>query len=445
MGQDLLLDLARIDVGAAGNVHVRGAAGDVDEALRVHVAEVAGAEPAIAERLRVGLRVVAVAGEDRRADDADLAGLAGADRARPPRPGSRPRMPVRSKPQEPIRVGPIVGRVLGGRQDGDVAGDLAQAEILHEDRTELLQRLLLVGAVHRRPGIDDVAQRGMVETVDRRVLDQQLQDGRHGEQRSSPAISRPAARRRRTSKRSVGSSTVFTPRATCASWWMPAPCDSGATTSEASSLGRAGHQVAQVIGDDEAPSGHASAPPPSGRPVVPEVKKNQHGSSRSTTAIGTVRPALRGDDGIVVLAEFGVADGDEEATLGACSRTACACPGKARRRSCRRRRWPSPDRRPRRATGGSWSGPRPRRCESRRTWIRTSGCCWPTGPAPGRPSERRIPSSSACAKASTRACIAAQVHVSSRQTKPISSGCRRADCARKFARFIARVVTGLIG
>ena len=36
------------------------------------------------------------------------------------------------------------------------------------------------------------------------------------------------------SNRSDGSRMVGTPRATCTSWCTPAPCDSGATTSEAS-------------------------------------------------------------------------------------------------------------------------------------------------------------------------------------------------------------------
>ena len=40
MGQDLFLDLARIDVGAAGDIQVRGAPGDEEEALIVEMAEV---------------------------------------------------------------------------------------------------------------------------------------------------------------------------------------------------------------------------------------------------------------------------------------------------------------------------------------------------------------------------------------------------------------------
>src|SRR5438445_599994 len=75
MGENLLLDLARIDVGAARDVHVRGAAGDVDKSLFVHMAEIAGAKPAVAKRLRVGLGVVVIAGEHGGTDHADLTGL----------------------------------------------------------------------------------------------------------------------------------------------------------------------------------------------------------------------------------------------------------------------------------------------------------------------------------------------------------------------------------
>ena len=90
VGQDLLLDLARVHVRAAGDVHVGGAAGDVEEALLIHVPEIAGAEPAIPERFRVGVGIVVVPGEHRRAADADLPRLARAPARARHRPGSRP-------------------------------------------------------------------------------------------------------------------------------------------------------------------------------------------------------------------------------------------------------------------------------------------------------------------------------------------------------------------
>lgn len=82
--------------------------------------------------------------------------------------------------------GCVVERMMRWRQDGDVAGDLAQAEILDQHRAQRVQRADLVGAVHRRPGIDDVAQAGMVMAHDRRVLDQQLEDGEDGEHVADP-------------------------------------------------------------------------------------------------------------------------------------------------------------------------------------------------------------------------------------------------------------------
>src|SRR5205823_8817 len=75
MGENLLLDLAGIDVGAARDVHVGGAAGDVDKPLLVHMAEIAGTKPAVTKRLRVGLGVVVIAGKHGGTDHTDLAGL----------------------------------------------------------------------------------------------------------------------------------------------------------------------------------------------------------------------------------------------------------------------------------------------------------------------------------------------------------------------------------
>ena len=69
---------------------------------------------------------------------------------------------------------------------------------------------------------------------------------------------------------------------------MPAPWDSGATTSEASSSVVPGIEVAQVVGDDERHlpmRQHRRLGPP----VVPEVKKNQQGSSCSTAASRSAR------------------------------------------------------------------------------------------------------------------------------------------------------------
>ena len=192
MCQDLLLDLARIDVGAAGDVHVRGPAGDVEEAFLVHVAEIAGAEPAVAECFRVGVRVVVVAGEHGRTADADLARLTSGQLAaavvldRDLHPGAL------IAAGADLRPGSILGFVERGRKHGDVAGDLAEPEVLDQHLSEFLQRVLLVLPVHRGAGIDHVAQGRVIVRVDRWMLGQHLHDGRHGEHvRDPPLLDQP--------------------------------------------------------------------------------------------------------------------------------------------------------------------------------------------------------------------------------------------------------------
>ena len=131
MREDLLLDLARIDVGAARDVHVGGAAGDVDEALLVHMAEVAGAKPAVAERFRIRFRVVEIAGEDGRPDDADLARLKRRKLAALVVLDLHLHPGALETAGADAGVGAVLQCVQGGRQNGDVAGDLAEAEVLY--------------------------------------------------------------------------------------------------------------------------------------------------------------------------------------------------------------------------------------------------------------------------------------------------------------------------
>ena len=123
------------------------------------MAEIAGAEPAVAKRLGVGLGVIVVAGEHGRADDADLAGLERFQFAAVVALDRNLHARALEAAGADPRMRPVLGVVQGRRQHGDVAGDLAEAEILHQHLAELFQRRLLVLAVHRRAGIDDVAQR----------------------------------------------------------------------------------------------------------------------------------------------------------------------------------------------------------------------------------------------------------------------------------------------
>ena len=181
MGQDRFLDLARIDVGAARDEHVRRPAGDVEEAPVVQVAQVAGVEPAVLERLRVRLVVLEIAEEDGGAAHADFTRLMGRQALAVVRQDGDVHAGARQAARAD-RIGRIVlDRVQARRQDGDVAGDLAETEILNQDLADLAQGVLLVGPVHGRAGVDDIAQRGMVVAVHRLMLGQHGQDGRHGE------------------------------------------------------------------------------------------------------------------------------------------------------------------------------------------------------------------------------------------------------------------------
>ena len=179
--QQYLLHLARIHVGPAGDVHVGLAAGDMEEAARIEVTEVPGVEPSAGKGLRRGVLVAEIARHDSGAAHADLPRLV---RRQPPalRVEDRdldPRARIAAGPDREGRV--ILEAVPFGRQDGDVPGDLAEAEILHQARPQLPQRVLLVLPVHRRAGVDHVSQAGMVMRVHARVAAERIQDGRHGE------------------------------------------------------------------------------------------------------------------------------------------------------------------------------------------------------------------------------------------------------------------------
>ena len=86
--------------------------------------------------------------------------------------------------------------------------------------------------------------------IDRSMLGQHLHDGRNREHVGDPPLCDK-------SPGLVGVEPValeqdsLDPRATCTSWWMPAPCESGARTREASCMRGAWHQVAEVVRDHE--------------------------------------------------------------------------------------------------------------------------------------------------------------------------------------------------
>ena len=103
---------------------------------------------------------------------------------------------------------------------------------------------------HRGAGVDDVVERGVVTGHGVGVLDEHLQDGRDGEHVGDAFTLDQGPDLGRVEAGDVGR-TEGAPRATCGSRWTPAPCESGATTSEASRRWSR-HQVGEVVGDHEA-------------------------------------------------------------------------------------------------------------------------------------------------------------------------------------------------
>ena len=175
-------DLARIHVRAARDVHVRRPPRDVQKALRIHMAEVAGVEPVVLERLGIGVRIVVIPHEDGRAAHADFSRREGRLTLALLVENRHFHAGARQPAGADARIGCIVVfAVQPRRQNRDVARHLAQPVVLHQHAAQLVQRVLLIGAVHRRTGVDHELQRTMVVPVDGRIFDEHLDDGRHRE------------------------------------------------------------------------------------------------------------------------------------------------------------------------------------------------------------------------------------------------------------------------
>ena len=106
---DEVLDFGRVDVLAARDDHVLEPVRDVEVAVGVEIAEVAGAEPAV-RRERAGRRLgeVEVAREDVRAGDLDLADRAGGART-PCSPAMRTSVKKCGRPTLPCLLAVIDG------------------------------------------------------------------------------------------------------------------------------------------------------------------------------------------------------------------------------------------------------------------------------------------------------------------------------------------------
>ena len=136
------------------------------------------------------------------------------------------------------------------RQDRDVAGDFAQPVILHQHLAELAQRVELVAPVHRRARVDDMAQRGMVGGIDAWMLGQQLQNRRHGEH-----VGDAPARDQAPSRAGI-EAVALHQHALGAARDLRQQMDARAMRQRRDDergvgLARSGHQVAEVVGDDE--------------------------------------------------------------------------------------------------------------------------------------------------------------------------------------------------
>src|SRR4051812_15336277 len=101
-----LLDLARIDVVAADDDHVLLAVADVEIAVGVDLADVAGIEPAVAQRLGGLLRPVAIALHDLRPARADFAELDDLD------------LGLRHRDADRARLGNTICRIEGEHRTG---------------------------------------------------------------------------------------------------------------------------------------------------------------------------------------------------------------------------------------------------------------------------------------------------------------------------------------
>ena len=182
--QQRLLDLARVDVGAARDDHVLGAVLEREETVGIEGRQVAGVQPATAQRRLVGGRVVPVTGHHHvgAADHlADLAGrqvaVVGIDH---PHLDAGARDAHRTQALVIARVRPVGVHRLGHAGDG-VRG-LALAVHLHQAAIENPHRPLQVLEVHRRAAVEQRLHVRELQARGRGVVDHAHHDGRRAEE-----------------------------------------------------------------------------------------------------------------------------------------------------------------------------------------------------------------------------------------------------------------------
>ena len=168
VGQQHLLDLARVHVVAAAHDHVLGAVDDPVEALRIAASEVAGAEPAVPQHRGGLLGAAQVTGHDVVAAHDDLPDLVDLAHAGPVGVGGVDQVHLHAPHRQADRSG---ARALAAGEGGD-RGGLGEPVALHDRDPEML--------LHAAQDLD--RQRGAARDAQAQMLGEPLGRGAAGEQ-----------------------------------------------------------------------------------------------------------------------------------------------------------------------------------------------------------------------------------------------------------------------
>ena len=174
------LDLGRIDVLAARDDHVLEAVDDVEDADLVHVAEVAGVQPAIAQRLRGQLGLVPVAFHHQRPAHDDLAVLSWRQKAVLGVDDGQ----LAADQRPAYRIGfaevPVLGPGVERWQRGHAGGRFGHAVAGHEACLgEVFLRFDHQRLGHRRGAVEKGFHAGQVEFAGSGLVDHHAQHRRH--------------------------------------------------------------------------------------------------------------------------------------------------------------------------------------------------------------------------------------------------------------------------
>ena len=189
MPEQHLLDFARIDVGAAADDDVLGSILEREVAVGIERAEIAGMQPAVAQRGGGRLRILPIARHHHVPATENFSRLSGWQRAvvairhdhldtsKRPAGGGEPRLPT--------RMGALADVLLGEGGNGHRA--FALAINLGQPRSETIECVQRILDIHRRAAPDDRSNIGRVALAAR--LNEPLDHGRCREHRGTgPSI-----------------------------------------------------------------------------------------------------------------------------------------------------------------------------------------------------------------------------------------------------------------